>query len=162
MSVAVTYGFTATTVETLATNVPAASSPQVTHSGYNTSGTINGTSTVPATQCAYFSKALSSGAATIDLTALTGTNGATVDLTGLKVQIARFKNPAANANSITVTFGASNPYLLGGSAWKVILAPGQQVMFFGNDAAPDVDSTHKTIDIAGTGSQALEVSIIAG
>jgi nitrogen fixation protein FixH len=164
MSVAVTYASTVTTVETLATNVPAASSngKAVTHNGYNSSQSLTGTTAVPVTKCAYFSKALSSGAGTIDLTALTGTNGATVDLTGLKVQVAKFKNPAANANPITVTFGASNAYLLGGSAFKWILSPGQEITIFGNDAAPDVSSTAKNIDISGTGAQALECSIVAG
>jgi hypothetical protein len=44
----------------------------------------------------------------------------------------------------------------------VILSPGDEVTFFKKDTAPDVDSTHKTIDLAGTGSQALNVELIAG
>lgn len=164
MSVAVTYAANITTVETLATNVPAAATggKSVTHNGYNTSATLNASSTPPATQCAYFSKALSSGAATIDLTALTGTNGSTVDFTGLKVQCAKFKNPSTNANPITVTFGAATGYLLGGAAWKFILSPGMEIVVFGNDATPDVTSLLKHIDLAGTGSQALQVSLVAG
>lgn len=162
MSVSTAYALTATTTETLTTNVPAASTPTVTHNGYNSSGSLSGSSGVPATVCAYFLKALSSGTATIDLSALVGTNGATVDLAGLKVQIFKVKNTATNANPITITFGASNPYLLGGSAFKWILQPGQEMMLVGNDATPDVGSGSKTIDLAGTGAQTLEVCIVAG
>lgn len=164
MSVAVSYESTITTVETITTNVPAASTSDktITHNGYNSSSSLTSVTTPPVTVCAYFSKALSTGAATIDLTALTGTNGATVDGTGLKVQCWKFKNPATNANTITVTFGASNPYLLGGAAFKWILSPGQEIQGYGNDATPDVGSGAKTIDLAGTGSQTLECSIVMG
>lgn len=162
MPVTVTYQSKATVAEVLSNNVPFASVKTVTQSGMDTTATLKADSTPPATTCALFQKALSSGAATIDLTSLTGTNGAAVDFTGLKVQIAKFANPATNANPITVTFGASNGYLLGGTAWKAILSPGDEITFFKNDTGPDVDSTHKTIDLAGTGSQALNVELIAG
>lgn len=164
MSIAVAYASTVTTVETFDTNVPAISAGDntITHTGYNTSANLNAGTTQPATLAAYFLKALSSGAATIDLTALSGTGGVTVDGTGLKVQVAKFKNPSTNANTITVTFGASNAYLLGGAAFKFILQPGMEITVFGNDATPDVGSSTKNIDIAGTGSQALQCSIVLG
>lgn len=164
MSVEVSFGVQVTTVETLTANVPAvqAAKARITHDQYNESLTLNSGSTPPATLCAFFLKALSSGSATIDLTALTGTNGASVDFSGLKVQVAKFKNPATNANSITVTVGASNGYLLAGAAWKAILAPGQSVTYQCNDASPDVGSSAKNIDVSGTGTQTLQVSLIAG
>lgn len=139
-----------------------ASDKNVLIDGASTEKTLNSATTVPATKVAAFTKALSTGAATIDLTALTGTNGATVDFTGLKVQAAKFINPSTNANAITVTFGAATAYLLGGAAFKWILAPGQELLFFGNDAAPDVSASLKNIDLAGTGSQALTVVLVAG
>lgn len=165
MSVEVTFAATITTVETLETNVVAASAnkdKRVTHTGYNVSDTMNSGSTPPATKCAYFLKAMSEGAGTIDLTALTGTNGATVSFSGLKVQAATFRNPPANGNAITVGEGASNGYELGGDGWTFILQPGMSITIYGNDATPDVGGSTKTIDIAGTGSQALEVSLVAG
>jgi hypothetical protein len=164
MSVSALYALTVTTTETLETNVPAASATAkaVTHNGYNSSGTLTATSTVPATQCAYFEKALVAGAATIDLTALTGTNGATVSLSGLKVQLLKIKNKATNANAITVGEGAANGYELAGNAWSMILQPGQEFLFGGNDAAPDVGASAKNIDLAGTGTQAVEVAIVGG
>lgn len=164
MSVAVAFASTVQTVETIDSNAPAISSADntLTHNGYNTSLSLNAGTTPPVTKCAYFSKALSSGSATIDLTALTGTNGVSVDGSGLKVQIAKFKNPASNGNNITVTVGASNGYLLAGAAWKAILAPGQEITFYGNDATPDIGGSAKTIDLSGAGTQALECSIIMG
>lgn len=162
MSVELRYGVSLTITETIETGVPYGSAVTVTTTPQPTINTYTGATTVPVTKQATFDKALSAGAGTIDLTALVGVNGAAVDFTDLKVQFAKFKNKAANANAITVTFGASNGYLLAGTAWKVILQPGQEVTFFGNDAAPDVDSTHKTIDLAGTLTQALEVILVAG
>lgn len=164
MSVSVTYKSIVTTEETIDTNTPAVSARfnAITHDGYNSTKVMNASSTPPATKAAYFSKALVAGAATIDLTALTGTNGVTVVGTGLKVQVARFKNPSTNANSIVVTVGASNGYNLAGSDFKVTLAPGQEQTFYGNDATPDVGSGAKNIDISGTGTQALQVSIVLG
>ena len=164
MSVQLAFVSNVTVQETLETGVPAISAADngVTHTGYNSSANLNAGTTPPATVCAFFLKALSAGAGTIDLTALPGTLGAAVDGTGLKVQVAKFKNPATNANAITVTFGAANPYLLGGSAFKWILQPGQEITIYGNDATPDVASGAKNIDIAGTGSQALQCSFVLG
>ena len=41
-------------------------------------------------------------------------------------------------------------------------APGQEHVFFGNDATPDIASGARTLDLAGTGSQVLDVVIILG
>ena len=73
--------------ELLASGVPASSGGDavVVHDGWNQELLLNGASAAPVTKVAAFQQALSSGAATIDLTALTGANGATVDGTGLKV-----------------------------------------------------------------------------
>lgn len=164
MATSITYAMTVSGSEVLSNNVVAvanAASKTVTHTSFNTGATLTTGGSVPVTKVAYFSKALSTGSGTIDLTAVPGTDQ-THDFSGLKVQVAKFENPSTNANSITVTFGASNGYLLAGSAWKAILAPGQAVMYFGNDATPDVGGSAKTIDISGTGSQALNVTLAAG
>jgi len=164
MSVEVTFGTQITVRETLETNVPGATSANriVTHSVFNKAANLAAATTPPATKVAVFQKALAAGVATIDLTALVGTNGAAVDFSALKVQCVKFSNPATNANAITVTFGAANPYLLGGAAWKFILEPGMELVVFGNDKTPDVDGTHKNIDLAGTLIQALDVELVAG
>ena len=164
MPVAVTYASTLTVVETLSTNVPDATAPTVTHNGFNRTATLNASSTPPASKMASFQKALSAGAATIDLTALTGTNGATVDFTGLKMASVKFQNPATNANAITVKAGAATAYLIGGAAWSWILQPGDEFLWESGvvNAAPTVSGSLKSIDLAGTGSQALNVIMVAG
>ena len=89
MAVTATYDAKCSVTETLATNVPAAqgSNANVTHTGFNTSATLTSSSSPAASKVAAFQQSLSTGTATVDLTSLTGTNGASVDGTGLMVQI---------------------------------------------------------------------------
>ena len=164
MSVTVTYVSTLTAAEVLTTNVPDAAAPTVTHNGFNSSATLNAASTPSVSKMASFQKALSGGAATIDLTALVGTNGAAVDFTGLKAAAVKFQNPATNANAITVKAGASNAYLLHGASWSIILQPGEEYLWKAGvvNAAPTVGASLKNIDLAGTGTQALNCELIAG
>lgn len=164
MAVSVEYTANVTVRETLATNVPAAATNGaiVTHSGFNKTATFTASTTPAATKHAAFQQALSTGAATIDLTALVGTNGAAVDGSTLKVVAYKFANPSTNTNAITVTFGASNGYLLGGTAWKHILSPGDEIQGYKHGTAPTIDATHKNIDLAGTASQALNVELVMG
>ena len=112
MSVTLTLTSNITAVETLETNVPAAAATKrrVTHDQFNTTSELNAASTPPVTKVAALQAALTAGAATVDLTSLTGTNGATVDGTGLRVQAMKLRNPSTNANAITVVEGASNGY----------------------------------------------------
>ena len=159
MAITTTIASSINTVETLADG-SIGSNNTVTHTGYDESNALNGGTTPPATVCAFFLGALAAGAKTIDLTALSGTNGATVSGTGLKVQAFRVKNLGANA--MTFTVGASNGYELAGAGWKLILASGQYAMIYGNDATPDVAAGAKTIDVSGTGTQTFECSIILG
>jgi hypothetical protein len=164
MAVSCVYALTMTVTETLSgSTVPAlsASNNSLIHSGYNKSGTLNASSTAPATKCAHVLQALTAGAATIDLTAVQGTQG-NVTFSGLKIQLFRATATTGNANVLTLTEGASNGYELAGNTWKVGLLSGQSFMFFGNDGAPDVGGSAKDIDLAGTGSQSVEISIVGG
>lgn len=163
MSVSLTVGMKVTSVETLETNVPAAPSngKSVTHSAFNkTDATLTSVTTPPVTKCSYSQPALSTGAYTINLAALTGVNGATVDLTGLKVQAIKVKNNGANVMSFTE--GASNGYALLGASFLFAVQPGQEIMLYGNDATPDVASGDRTIDVTGTGSQSFDLVVVAG
>lgn len=123
-------------------------------------------STTPAvTAAASFQQALSGGAATIDLTSLPGLETTdTVSFNTLKVQQMKLQNPSTNANKIVASNGATNPYRLDGAttAWIITLAPGQSVLLNLANAGDTVGSSHKTIDLAGTGSQALNVEMTAG
>lgn len=133
--------------------------------GLNATGTLNASSTPPATKQASGTKAMSGGAGTIDLTALPGdTADETKDMTGLKLQLAIFKAPSTNANVITISQGASNAYGLdsAGGAWSIKLDPGQLVFFYLDDNAEDVASGAKEIDLAGTGAQELDYVMVFG
>lgn len=162
MSVTVKYKFQATVIETLGSNTDSASATRrkVIHDQFDEFGTLTSATSVPVTTVAEAVVALSGGAKTIDLTALTGTNGATVSMSGLKVQIFRFKN--LGANQMTIVGGAANGYLLWGASGSVIVPAGGIVQFFGNETLADVDGTHKNIDVSGTAAQTFELTVIAG
>ncbi len=132
---------------------------------FNSADTYSASTAVPVTKKAAYQKALSTGTATIDLTALPGDSAdETVNGTGLKLQFLKLRNPSANANVITATKGASNGYGLGaaGGTWTIPLDPGQEVLITGDESNPDVAGGAKTIDLSGTGSQALDVEIVLG
>jgi hypothetical protein len=157
MAVSTTYTFGLTTRETLATGVAASARPVLTFDQYNESGTLNGSTTPTVSKQAQFLLALTAGAATINLAALTGANG-TVDMTGLRVQFIRIKNLGAAA--MTFAEGASNGLAL--ACGSIVVPAGGIVQFFLNDAAPDIAAADRTIDVTGTGTDTAEVTIIAG
>jgi hypothetical protein len=161
MAVSVTYGATCTIAETLPTNTgsAAAATRVVTHSEYNEAATLTAVTTPPVTLQASFLLTLTAGAASVDLRALTGTNGASVDGNGLKVQIVRVKN--LGANSMTIATGASNGHAGVFGAGNVIAAGGHE-MIYTNDTGDDISATDKTWDVTGTGSQTSEWTIVMG
>ena len=160
MSVTSTISLAMPAIHTLTSAAVASANNTVTLNAYDESHALSGTTTPPITTPAYFLATLVDGALTIDLTALSGTNGATVSGSGLKVQALHVKNLGANA--LTIGEGVANGYELAGNAWTCILAQNQEVMFYLNDAAPDIDGTHKNIDLAGTTTQTSEWSILMG
>lgn len=165
MSLILTYQTVTTVVETLApSNAPFANATknQVTHDGLNTNLTLNATSTPPASLHAAFKQLLTAGAASLILTALVGTNGITVNGNGLKIRAVKFKAATSNVNPITVKFGGANPYNLFGSAWQVVLSPGQELTAYFADAAPVIGAGANQIDLAGTGTQELDCEIVIG
>ena len=162
MSVSLTYASNVTVSEVLTGNTDSLTEAKrtVTHDQFNTAASLSSTSTPPVTKVANFVQALSGGTATIDLTSLTGTNGASVDGSGLKVQAFKMKN--LGANTMSITFGAANPYNLAGADFKVNLLTNQEWTFYGNDATPDVAGGAKDMDLAGTTTQTCEISIVMG
>lgn len=164
-TVAVTYEAKATVVETLdATGAPGAAETKrrVTHDAWNSAKSLSGSTTPPATLHAAFEKALVAGVATIDLTALVGTNGIAVDGTGLRVQVLRVRAKSTNANPITIGKGAANGYTGLGATYSEALAPGAENLHYVNDAGSDIGGTNKNLDLAGTLAQVLEVEIVLG
>lgn len=164
-AVSVTYKAQCTVVETLGAELaPAAAEAarRVTHTLYDWGGTLNASSGTPATDVATFEVTLSSGTATIDLTALVH-EGRTIDGTGKKVQILKVKGDSANANPITLVPGASNGYEWDGVAdSKIVVSADDFYMIYKKDRAPDIAAGAKTIDVSGTGSQKVQVQIVLG
>ncbi len=163
MAVTVTYAAVCTIAETLPTNTgsAAAATRVVTHSEYNESATLTSVTTPPVTLQASFLATLSSGTLSIDLRALTGTNGASVDGNGLKVQVVRVKN--LGANTLTIKSGASNGHtgFFTATTGQIIPAGGH-IQIYTNDSGDDIDATHKTWDLTGTGAQTSEWTIVMG
>jgi hypothetical protein len=164
MSVSATITSKLTVVEQLATNIPFVDphTGAIIHNGMDETVLLNATTTPPAAQVAAFQQALTSGAATIDLTSMVGTDGETVNGTGQKVQACKFRNPSTNANAIRIKIGASNGYALG-TTFDITLAPGASFGPFNlGGTAPVIGSSAKTLDLSGTGAQALDVLIVLG
>ncbi len=148
--------------QTLDTGLTATDSDRtLTWDSINRAKTLNADSTPVVTKFVRIDKALGAGTGTIDLTSMTGANGETVDFSGLKVQVAKFRNKSGNA-AITVKFGAANPYNLLGASWTLILADDSEITIYTPEGAPDVAGGAKDIDLSGTGIEELEVQLFAG
>ena len=163
MSISVQVRAEVTVSETLSYPALASNTPPLQWSGFNLNKKLGESTTPPAVKHAEFVKALSGGAATIDLTSLTGQKGEAVTFSGLKVQAILLKNDAANG-TITVSKGASNGYGLdaGGADFDIPVAPGAALVMYFDDELPDVSGSAKTLDLAGTGTQSLQVALAAG
>lgn len=162
MSVELSYSTSLTVKEVLDANVDSASATArtVTHNQFNTTKSLNGSSAVPVSEVAAFVQALSTGAATVDLTSLTGTNGASVDGTGLKVQALKVKN--LGSSTLTITPGGSNPYEMFGTSGSIEIPAGGEVVLYGNENAPDISSTECEVDLSGSSSEESEWTIVMG
>lgn len=162
MAVTAQYLAQTRVTETITLSVPDAASSKVLHDDWDFSHNLSGSTSTPVTKVVAAQVALSGGAATIDLTSLTGANGVAVDGTGLKVQLLKLRNPSTNGNDITIAVGASNGYEFRGAAWSETLSPGDETLFFSADNAPDIGAAAKTLDLSGTLTQALDVQIVMG
>jgi len=161
MSVSTVYESNVTTTETLATGVPAASSARpLLHNGFDTSVTLDSTTTPDETATNYSTVTLSGSAATVDLTSLTGVNGASVSLSGKKIRWIKIKN--GGSNPVTVSKGASNGYTGFGASFSLEIKGGGEATIYcaGNGVA--VSGSVKTLDLAGTGTDSFSLAIGAG
>ncbi len=165
MTIRVNFDSKLTTVETFTGDYVSPGDATMTTSGLNESDSFTASTSVPVTKYAAFQQAMTAGTATINLAALPGvTAEEVVNLTGLKVQILKLRSLATNGNKITVAKGGSSGYGLcaSGDTWSIVLSPGQSVLFFLDEAAPDVAGGARTIDLTGTLAQVLEVHVVAG
>lgn len=151
-----------TMTEVLDGNVVGLSDLKVKHSTLNLKKVLDADSTPPVTKVASFLMTLDPTTHTLDLEAIPGTNDATVVGTGLKVQAIKIVASAGNANIMTITEGAGNAYLLAGASWSIVLAAGQEFVFYGNDATPAIAGGSKDILFTGTDTQTCSVTIALG
>lgn len=125
--------------------------------------TSDGTSSPAVTAGASFNATLSTGALTVDLTAITDIRGVSISFNGKKIRDVTFVNPITNANQIQVKAGAASGHLLLGAAWSIILQPGDLVTVRAVDAGNQaVGGSNKNWDLVGTGSQVLQIIASAG
>ncbi len=152
---------TAKVIEELTDGSLNSNADRVTHGTFDRAATLSPTTTPAVSKSALVEGALSAGAAVLDLQVLSGVNGADVDMTGLTVEVFRFKNTHAT-DPITIAPGDSEAYLLLGAAFKIIVLAGQEFYFIGNDACPTVSSSLSDIKLTGAGTETYELTVVAG
>jgi hypothetical protein len=164
MSISLSYVSNLTVTEVLANNTVSysAGNRTVKSTLFNTAGTYGAASTPAVSAHAASEVSLTAGAATLDLSALTGANGVEVDLSAKAVKFAKFMADAENEDAITITPAVSDGYELLGSSFSVTLEPGQEIMLKLADSAPTVGASAKDLALAGTGTDKLSYSIVAG
>ncbi|MFO8021526.1 MAG: hypothetical protein R6U65_03595 [Perlabentimonas sp.] len=96
---------------------------------------------------------------TVDLTSLTNTLGQTLDLTGDRIVAAKFKSRLTNTGTITIEPGVSNGYDLLGASFKVILEPGQSMLYKADTMLTEIGASDKTL-LFTCGSDTLDWIII--
>ena len=144
------------------------SNPEISHIVDGAAVTLNAGSTPAATLVSSGTLTLSSGTATIDLTASPGptVNGTTadVDFTGLKINAFKFQADANNEEPITIEGHATNGYDLFAelSDGKIQLDPGDACVFLCNNSNPDVSASVKVIDFASSDVDAILEFILVG
>ena len=83
-------------------------------------------------------------------------------MTGLKLQYFYFSNTTGNA-VMTISDGASNGYnVFGDASGQVTIDDGCAVAGWMNDKLADVASGVKTIDLAGTGTESIDIMLVFG
>ena len=154
MSIIVTTRSEITVRETIALGPGASDSTNDT--GINTTQLkLGATSTPPVSLKSHFAQALVSGAATIDLLALIGSQGQTLASTGLRVQAIKVQNP--NANALVVTPAGSNGYGL-----TFTVPPQGEVLITSTNLLAAIGSSAHLLTLAGTAAQTSNWMIILG
>jgi hypothetical protein len=129
-----------------------------------TTGTLDASSTVPATKTASDTTTVSAGS--LNLTTLTGPLASSVSFSGLKVQLVYITCPSTNTGGVTFDVGAANGYNLFGadnaSNESIEVMPGGAVLIYHPNNAEDVDATHKSIDVSGTAGNTYNYVLVAG
>jgi hypothetical protein len=154
MASTLTHNLAVTATSDVASDLGVTGSPggRITSTGTLTAGTT------PVVDTTYSKVlALTAGALTISLNALTRNDQATLNLTGKEIFTLTIKNRGANV--MTFTDGAVNGYDIG----EIIVGPNGGVAHLVNPAGfGAVGAADLAIDVAGTGAQTFEIIIGAG
>ena len=174
MSVNVTYRSNVTAVETF-TTVLTGETLSATHNTMDTISSLTASTVPPVSMMAAFTKAMTGSAVTIDLMALTGTNGATISGVNLRVQLIKIQNPLYQGNGTTpnspVTITAGNYVITNGSFIfvanaKIVLNAGEEITWCGVDHAnvPVISNTGpvRTFTLTGANGDNINLTIIMG
>lgn len=129
------------------------STPNLTGNGLDENYNLDSTTTPAVTMNAAGTVTLSAGSATLDLTSMTGLDGAARNGSGLKVVALKIKNNSTH--SITIVKGASNGFTGFGSSFSMLIPPGATRLFFESVNGTAVSGSVKTLDFSGTGTDTL-------
>lgn len=161
-----------TTRETIATalDAPGADSSEVITHDLHANGevdnrkTLHAGSTPPATKVWSDKITLSSGTATIDLTALTGAFAAAVTFAGLKIQAAHFAADSNNTERLKIAQGGSEPYyIFGWDGDSVTLFPGEETLARRKNTLQIVGALWRKITITSADADAIiDIHLVAG
>ena len=160
MAISVLQKCNVTTTEIL-TGDDLVANTTILHSGYDINRTLDASSTPNATKCAYQTVTMSGGAGTINLTSLL-LNSVAVTFDGLKPRSILITALTGNSGNVTVTKAVSNGYDGMGSAFSVVLEPGQSFLFEFYTAGNAVSSSNRDLTLAGTGTDGVRLSTVAG
>ena len=162
-SVTLRYVVKTTATEVLSVGVPAQSGGSaIIHDGFDTTMVLDADTAPPVTKAVAFEDTLGGAATTIDLTALTGANGATVDGTGLRVQSLKVRNKVASGANMQLSAVGGNPYDGFGANFLCELIPGAEITLYTNDNGSDIAAGNKNLFIAGTATDVSEIVIVMG
>lgn len=165
MAVSAKYRFQLEVTEGLSLGVPNTTDPNLVHKFQDSVATLTASSTPPVTKVVTEQVTLTAGEANLDLTALSGPLGTSVDFSGLKLQLIKIMAAAANTAAVTMDPATANPYLFNPTTAnpKIGLAAGEMAMFYHNESLADVSSTSKGIKFSSSDADAiLDVLLVAG
>lgn len=161
--------YTRVTVTETLDSAPAASGSTVTSEHFNRAvQQLSGTTTPPVTKYAGWEPVIpvsSSGTMvlTVDLTSLPGTQGAaSINGTGLKVQMLRLYNPTTNTQPVIIGPSVANGYDLFGTGNEVEVPVGAELFMSFRDTLPNVSGSAKSLDLTGEDGETYELEILLG
>ncbi|MFO8022488.1 MAG: hypothetical protein R6U65_08475 [Perlabentimonas sp.] len=97
-----------------------------------------------------FSGIYSSASGTIDLTSLTNSLGASLDLTNERIMAMKVKAKSNNAGTITIDSATTNSYALLGAAYSFTLSKNQSLLYKCDTALADISASNLNIDYSMT------------